>query len=112
MMPLTEIDCPFCKKKFFRNLNSSLLPRSEIHVCDKCIARGLEERQYKEPEPEEELGNKLYNPSQRKTSDSEIQELKDLIREEYLNDKGREPSESEMRMELRKWIWLAEKDSE
>jgi hypothetical protein len=107
-MNLDQLECPFCKQKFFRDLNYSLLPRSKNHLCDKCIAKGLEENQYKEPEPEEELGNKLFNPSQRKTSDREIEELKDLIKEEYMKDKGREPTESEMKMELKKWVWLSE----
>jgi hypothetical protein len=111
-MSLAQVECPFCKKGFFRDLNYTLLPRSKSHVCDKCIARGLEERQYKEPEPEEELGDKFYNPSQRKTSDDEIRELKELITEEYMKDRGREPTESEMKMELKKWIWLSEKNTD
>jgi hypothetical protein len=89
-----------------------LLPRSELHVCDKCIAKGLEEHQYKEREPEKELEDKFYNPSQRKTTDAEIEELKGIIKEEYLNEKNREPTESEMKMELKKWVWLAEKNAE
>lgn len=108
---IDEIECPFCKKRFFRDLNASLLPRSKTHVCDKCVNKGLEELQYKEPSPEEELGDKFYNPSQRKTSDEEIQELKDLIKEEYIRDKGREPSESEIKDELKKWLWLSERDN-
>jgi hypothetical protein len=108
-MSLAQIECPFCKKKFFRNMNESLLPRSKSHICERCIDRGLEERQYKEPEPEEELKDRFFNPSQRKTSDAEIQELKDLINDEYLLEKGRQPTESEMRMELEKWNWLAKK---
>jgi hypothetical protein len=108
-MPLDQIECPFCHKKFFRDLNYILLPRSKSHVCDRCIAKGLEEREYKEPEPEEELGDKFYNPSQRKTSDEETEELKDIITEEYVREKGREPSEEEMKMELKKWVWLSEK---
>jgi hypothetical protein len=109
-MEITQIKCPFCKRKFFRNLSASLLPRSKIHVCDKCIEKGLEEQQYKEPEPEEELGDKFYNPSQRKTPSEEIEELKGLIRDEYKSYKGREPTELEMTMELKKWIWLCDKN--
>lgn len=108
-MSLAQIECPFCKKKFFRNMTESLLPRSKSHICDKCIERGLEEIQYKEPEAEEELRDKFFNPSQRKTSDAEVQELKDLINDEYLKEKGRQPTESEMRMELEKWNWLSKK---
>lgn len=107
-MVLTQIECPFCKEKFFRNLDSSLLSRSMSHVCDKCIARGLEEKQYKEPEPEEELGDKFYNPSQRKTSSDEIEELKQIIKEEYMTTYGREPTESEMQLELKKWVSYSE----
>jgi hypothetical protein len=109
-MNLKEFKCPFCGETVFRDLDSCLLPRSKISLCSKCIARGLEERQYKEPEPEDELKDAFFNPSQRKTSEDELNELKEIIKEEYLKEKGREPSESEMSSELQKWKWMIRKD--
>jgi len=110
-MSLKTFKCPFCGEKFFRNVESSLLPRSKISVCSKCLIKGLEEKQYIEPEPEDELREVLFNPSQRKTSEDELNELKEIIKEEYLKEKGREPSESEMSSELQKWKWMMNKDA-
>lgn len=111
-MSIVEVvSCEICKKKFFSSKYSLALS----HICPEClqqedVVKAFKEKkemkkQKKRQKLIEEIENKLVNPSSREKED--ISTLIELIKQDFVLNFGRYPTQDEIDIQLEMWRKIA-----
>lgn len=106
--------CEICKKYYNKSIYS-LSPHSICPTClenenlvEKFIKKKEKKLQKKKERLREELDNLLLNPSEREKVLSEL-EIEEIIKQEFLSEIGRFPTEEELIDELERWKRIGKK---